>query len=94
MSLEECHIRLFIERDLLEVKSWAVHVCNQDTHAILCKVCLACLQNKEAFAAVVVVEFVARFDFVAELILFEAVCLDECNATFNRFALGFAVVEK
>ena len=80
VRLEESHVRLLIERDLLQVKARAVDVSDEDSDAVLCDVRRACFENKETFSAVVVIEFVARVYFVAEVILFVSARFYECDA--------------
>ena len=78
---------------MFQVKTRAVNVCNQYSNAVFCKICLASLDDEEGFATVVVIQFVAGVDFVAEGVFCISVCLCHFNGFGDGFSFGFAVVK-
>ena len=88
------HIRFFVERNLFEIESGTVHVRYENTHAVLCHVCLARADNEKSFSAIVVVEFVTGIDFVAEHVRLVALCFYHSDAFRHHFPLGLSVVEE
>ena len=69
-------------------------MCYENTHAVLCHVCLARADNEKSFPAIVVVEFVTGIDLVAEHVRLVALCFYHSDAFRHHFPLGLSVVEE
>ena len=93
MGLEEAHVSILVERNLLKVKAGGVNVRCKDLHAILLKITASNTEYEDALALLVKVFFVTDGELVTEFILGISLCLNKCDGSLGSLALGLGIVK-
>ena len=94
MRFQKGKFALFVKWDLFQVKTGAVDVRDENSHALFDFFRAARFHDEQRFAAVIEIKFVVRIDFVAEFIFLIARFFQHYDGIFDGFPFGLAVVEK